>query len=295
MRESYSIKTDYLIISIPNIFNLIFCKKLKNGTKQILDIRDLSWEYLDERYLVNKLVKKIFRFLLKFKIKFFDAISCSNNFEYKYLKNYSENNNPKLILFSNGISLNKFNDLQNIKYNGIKQKKIIISYIGNVGLAQNLKTLIEASKNFPNLQFNIVGEGKDLKNLIKIAERRVNIKFFGRKNWEYILKVYEQTSILYAQLSHNFLYAVPSKLYEYLASGKHIIYGGNGEASKLMNKFENNKVINPDNVEELCKAIKESLENENYKKISTSNREKIYSSYLREKCVSDLFNFIESN
>ena len=59
-----------------------------------------------------------------------------------------------------------------------------------------------------------------------------------------------------------------------------------------MNKFENNKVINPDNVEELCKAIKESLENENYKKISTLNR-KIYSSYLREKCVSDLFNFIK--
>ena len=62
-----------------------------------------------------------------------------------------------------------------------------------------------------------------------------------------------------------------------------------------MNKFENNKIINPDNVEELSKAIKESLENENYKKISTFNREKIYSAYLREKCVSDLFNFIENN
>ena len=158
-----------------------------------------------------------------------------------------------------------------------------------------MKTLIEASKNFPYLQFNIVGEGKDLKNLIKIAGRQENIKFFGRKNWEHLLKVYEETSILYAQLSHNFLYAVPSKLYEYLASGKYIIYGGCGEASLVMNKFENNKVINPDNVEELCKAIKESLENENYKKISNFNREKIYSAYLREKCVSELFNFIENN
>ena len=83
-----------------------------------------------------------------------------------------------------------------------------------------MKTLLEASKNFPYLQFNIVGEGKDLKNLIKIAERQENIKFFGRINWEHLLKVYEETSILYAQLSHNFLYAVPSKLYEYLASGK---------------------------------------------------------------------------
>ena len=294
MRKSYSIRTDYLIISIPNIFNLIFCKKLRNGTKQILDIRDLSWEYLDERYLLNKLVKKIFRIILKFKIKFFDAISCSNNLEYKYLKKYSKDN-AKLILFSNGISLNKFNDLKYIKDNRTKKKKIIISYIGNVGLAQNLKTLIEASKNFPYLQFNIVGEGKDLKNLIKIAGRQENIKFFGRKNWQHLLKVYEETSILYAQLSHNFLYAVPSKLYEYLASGKYIIYGGCGEASLVMNKFENNTVINPDNVEELCKAIKESLENENYKKISTFNREKIYSAYLREKCVSDLFHFIENN
>ena len=129
MRKSYSIRTDYLIISIPNIFNLIFCKKLRNGTKQILDIRDLSWEYLDERYLLNKLVKKIFRIILKFKIKFFDAISCSNNLEYKYLKKYSKGNNSKLILFSNGISLNKFNDLKYIKDNRKKQKKIIISYI----------------------------------------------------------------------------------------------------------------------------------------------------------------------
>ena len=295
MIKSYSIRSDYLIISIPNIFNLIFCKKLKNGTKQILDIRDLSWEYLDEKYLLNKLVKKIFRLILKLKIKIFDAVSCSNNLEYKYLKKYSKVNNSKLILFSNGISLNKFNDLKLIKYNRTKQKKIIISYIGNIGLAQNLKTLLEASKNFPYLQFNIVGEGKDLKNLIKIAERQENIKFFGRKNWKNLLKVYEETNILYAQLSHNFLHAVPSKLYEYLASGKFIIYGGCGEASLVMNKFENNKVINPDNVEELIKAIKESLENENYKKISTFNREKIYSAYLREKCVSDLFNFIENN
>ena len=74
--------------------------------------------------MLNKLVKKIFRLILKLKIKIFDAVSCSNNLEYKYLKKYSKVNNSKLILFSNGISLNKFNDLKLIKYNRTKQKKI---------------------------------------------------------------------------------------------------------------------------------------------------------------------------
>ena len=67
------------------------------------------------------------------------------------------------------------------------------------------------------------------------------------------------------------------------------------EENRFWKFITNRKFINPDNIEELYKAIKESIENENYKKISTLNREKIYSSYLREKCVSDLFNFIESN
>ena len=65
-----------MIITIPTIFNIIFFKKFKWEKKQILDIRDLTWEYLEEKSLVQRFIKFFFIKVFKNKINFFDAVAA---------------------------------------------------------------------------------------------------------------------------------------------------------------------------------------------------------------------------
>ncbi|WP_288235948.1 glycosyltransferase [uncultured Prochlorococcus sp.] len=294
LKKVYKIKSDILIITIPSIFNLIFCKKFKGKQKQVLDIRDLTWEYLEDKFIIQRSIKLFFRKVFKNKINYFDAISCSNKYEYKYIKNLYKNQ-CNIFLYSNGISQKQFNELNEIKEDDNKYEKISISYIGNLGIAQNLETFIKVSKLWPNIRFNIIGEGKDFKRLLKLSKGCENLSFFGKLGWSEIKSIYKKTNILYAQLSKNFSGAVPSKLYEYLATGKFIIYGGSGEAEKVLKDFNNNFVISPDNASELNKALEKIIEEKLYKNFSEKNKEKIESNYIRDKNIENLFKYINSN
>lgn len=294
MRRAYKNNSDFVLITIPNIFNLLFCKSLKKPNIQILDIRDLSWEYLESKNFIQRIVKIFFRFIFKVKMNKFDAISCSNLYEYNYVKKYRKNNQQNIILYTNGIGSSQFDDLRSLKNKIHKKNKITISYIGNLGVAQNLSILVKAANQFQELSFNIVGNGKEFLKLKQLSKNKKNITFYGRLKWEELLKIYSETDILYAQLSNNFSSAMPSKLYEYLSSGKYIIYGGDGQAKKILNSFDNNCVIKSDNVKELSNKLEEVIKNNYYKRISKSNQDKIYNLYLREEAVKRLFEFISN-
>ena len=294
MRRAYANNSDIVLITIPNIFNLLFCKSLKKSYKQVLDVRDLSWEYLESKYLIQKIVKKFFRFIFKIKMNKFDAISCSNLEEYDYIKKYRKNNQQRIILYTNGIGSKQFDDLRSLEKKINIKNKIIISYIGNLGVAQNLSILVKAANEFPELRFNIVGNGKEFLKIKELAKYNNNIFFYGRLEWEELLKIYSETNILYAQLSKNFSGAMPSKLYEYLSTGKFIIYGGDGQAKKILNTFDNNCVIESDNVKALTNKLEEVIKNNYYKRRSKTNQDKIYNLYLRENSVKKLYEFISN-
>ena len=85
MKKVYFEKYDFVIITIPSIFNLIFLRS--TNKKQFLDIRDVTWEYLNNDNLFEKFVKNYFRWLLKIKLKFADTIITTNNSDSKYFVN----------------------------------------------------------------------------------------------------------------------------------------------------------------------------------------------------------------
>ena len=53
---------------------------------------------------------------------------------------------------------------------------------------------------------------------------------------------------------------MPSKLYEYITTGKTIIYGGVGEAPKVLSQFDKIQLISPSSESELNLAIASSPE-----------------------------------
>jgi glycosyltransferase involved in cell wall biosynthesis len=280
-------KLDYVVVTIPSMFLFIF-KYGSRGSKKILDVRDLTWEYLDEGNPAQRIFKYLFRFFFRKRICDFDLIACTNYKEKFYIDHYLSQKHALVV--SNGVSRDQFVRLSSLSVSSLLPKeKIVISYVGNVGLAQNLSTFVSAAKEFPNIEFNIVGEGTDFSRIKGLSYSAKNIKTHGRIAWEDVLNIYNETDVLYAQLSENYATAVPSKLYEYLATGRPLIYGGCGEAKEVLTEFDGVHVVPPDNSTELKKVINEIVSNFDSNRVLEENISIIKQKFIREDSVIAFF------
>jgi len=286
-------KADVRVITVPSMF-LLFNVYLFRKTPFIIDLRDLTWEYVPETDFVSKLAKKIFRFLACKNIKNASFVNVTNDTETEYLKNRFKVNKP-ILLVPNGVTQQQFTQLSKIQTK--KTGTLSMAYIGNVGLAQNLRNLIDAAQHIPEVDFYIVGSGTDFKSVKEYAELKniSNLVITGRLPWNEVIKIYEKADVLYAQLSPDFSTAMPSKLYEYLCTGKYIIYGGQEQAKSMLNNFDNNKIIQPCNSKDLELAIIELIKSKKYEHRSSDNKNKIEQKFIREMSVAKVFDHLEGN
>lgn len=289
LKKAKEMNCDINLITIPSMFLLHMSAILPAHKVNVLDVRDLSWEYLDTKSLINRVAKTIFTKSALFNLKRFKIISVTNDHEFEYISKYVSDY-QNMIKVPNGVSLSIFEQLSSVTVNSSNIKTV--TYIGNVGLAQDLSTLVEVSKLLPHIQFNIVGGGTDFDRVHALAgNTALNLKFLGRKSFDELIEVYNCSDILYAQLTSDFATAMPSKLYEYLSTGKYIIYGGQGVASATLSKFENVSLIQPCNIETLKLEVEKIFEDFN-PVLSVSNREKIRAQYIRDTTVQQLISIL---
>jgi glycosyltransferase involved in cell wall biosynthesis len=245
---------------------------------KILDIRDLVWEYLDEDTIFKKIIKNTLRITMIFSMKKFNSIIVTNDCEAKLL--YAQKYFTHIHIARNGIDQNSFDKLCSI----LPKKDIpfTVTYVGNIGLAQDIKTLIDAAQILPDVDFIIIGDGIELPSLKKYVEtmKLQNVSFTGKLPWDKLKHYYENSSVLYAHLDQKFVSAMPSKLYEYAAVGLPIIYGGVGQAVSFVQQLENTIAIAPNNVKKLVDAIV-TMQTSSFS-ISEKNRLLIKENYLRE-------------
>ena len=124
-------------------------------------------------------------------------------------------------------------------------KKMIISYTGNIGQAQDLESLVQAvklSKN-NNYEIRLIGNGRAKESLksIVLAERlNDQIKFYDSVDSQNLLGFYKESDFLYLSLNNSPLFSktVPAKFQTYLASGVPLIGLISGETNFLIK--ENN-------------------------------------------------------
>ncbi|HFU74906.1 MAG TPA: glycosyltransferase WbuB [Arcobacter sp.] len=287
VKISKKIDYDLIMVTSPYMFMIPIVGFTLRGPK-ILDIRDLVWEYLDDRNIIKRMIKNTLKFIMLQGIRRFDHITVTNDYEATLLRDgYSVKNID--ILF-NGIEKSRFDQLIKI---GLKEDTYFtVTYVGNIGLAQNLQTIIDAAKRLPEVKFLLIGDGIELQDLKDYAERHQinNVNFAGKVAWHMLQGYYEKTSVLYAQLDEKYISAVPSKLYEYASIGLPIIYGGIGQAVKFVEKLENSIVVTPGDVEDLVDAIKEIKEKN--VTISKKNRILVKERYLRETAAEEIVNIV---
>ncbi len=287
VKLSKTLPSDIVIATSPYMFMIPLVGFGIKGIK-VLDIRDLVWEYLDEESVTKKTIKKTLTMIMKMGIKQFDQITVTNEHELFILAEKYNVLNVDVVL--NGISRERYMKLITIESSA---DCFTVTYVGNIGLAQNIKVLIDAARQLPDVKFLIIGGGIEEENIKKYTKEQniSNIEFTGKLHQSELEQYYEKSSVLYAQLDEKYISAMPSKLYEYAALGLPIIYGGIGQAKKFLEKLENSIVIKPNNTDALVNAIKQMKEKSCV--ISQKNRELIEENYLRDVSAQKVFRIID--
>ena len=119
------------------------------------------------------------------------------------------------------------------------QKKITVLYVGNIGDGQGLHKIIpQAANELNHVEFKIIGDGSAKKLLTEnfLFKSQNNIKVLNPILRRELLKEYDDADILFVHLNNHsaFKKVIPSKVFEYAASGKPILAGVSGFVEKFL-------------------------------------------------------------
>ncbi len=139
----------------------------------------------------------------------------------------------------------------------------VISYIGTIGLAHGLTTLLEAAERIgreqPNARFLLVGEGADKSRLMDEAVRRRldNVRFLPLSPWDQMPALINRSALCVALLKRDatFQTVLPTKLLEYLACGKAVVLAADGHARKVLEESGGGIAVDPEDALGLADAI----------------------------------------
>lgn len=113
----------------------------------------------------------------------------------------------------------------------------VCAYVGNIGLAQGLGTLLDIAKVRPSVRFLLFGEGADRVMLERRAseESISNVEFCGTVDEDGVRTVLRCADIAYVPLvSSRLRDSVPTKMYEALACGCPVLLAAEGDAVDLL-------------------------------------------------------------
>ncbi len=283
------IDAELTIATSPFMFIIPVLSLFGQGTR-IIDIRDITWEYIEANSRFKAFIKRAISKLMERSLGAYDFVCVTNDFEKEWVEQRS--NNPHIIKIANGIEQSRFDELSQITVN--KDIPFTITYIGNIAIGQNVQVLVDGAKDIPDVKVNIVGDGTSYKSLREyVARNKIkNVEFFGKVSRDEIMHFYQNTTVLYAQLNEQFKTAMPSKLYEYAATGLPILYGGIGEAVKFVDRLENAISILPNRPELVKEAILKMKEKEY--QISMKNRQIVKEEFIRETQSKKIIEIVEN-
>ena len=261
----------------------------KIGCRYFIDLRDIFSESISDLFsrknkMLGSVSKKIFSFL---EDKLLSGAIGVNVVSEGFPEYFQEEgiDTSNWSFYPNGVD-QEFTKINNKKDIVLKQFKTIL-YAGNIGSGQGLEVILPdvAKKLGKNYQFLVVGDGGMKASLEGGIKRKNidNVEILSPVKREKLIDFYQNADILFLHLNNipAFRRVLPSKIFEYTASGKYIVAGLSGYSAKfLKNNSPYATVFDPGNVNQCVQLIKkaESLKIDKEKIdffIKEYNREKI--------------------
>ena|SRR5208282_2318026 len=176
------------------------------------------------------------------------------------------------------------------------EDRFLICYIGTMGSAHGLETLIAAAEELqmalPNAMFLLIGEGAEKERIVELAARRglTNLCFLGQQPRERIPAYVSAADLCLVLLKKTELFktVIPTKLLEYMACARPVIVAVDGQARQIVESAAGGVFVEPENSHALVNAILNLAEDaERRQQMGTSGRQYIVSRLSREKTARD--------
>ena len=127
-----------------------------------------------------------------------------------------------------------FNKVPDIKHDGPTR----IMFAGNIGTAQSPDTIIEAARLLRDeqVEFHIVGSGKELPRMQTEAKDLPNVVFYGQRPVNEMPALYATADAMLVTLQKDPVLSLtlPGKVQSYMAAGKPIIAAADGETKTVI-------------------------------------------------------------
>lgn len=254
---------DVVVTSSPPIFTgmVAFPFRYINSLKWVLDVRDLWIDVSVELGFIENggLLESLSNRYRGYELQLADYILVTSRGMEKELESKFSFDTP-MILVPNGVDTTFFNRLE-------VPNEVDLIYTGNLGYAQDLETCISSLQYLKNdVTLRVVGTGdrrSDLEELTEELGLSSQVEFTGLVPRENIPKHLSQAKLGLAPLKdrESLAYAVPTKVYEYMACELPVVAMGKGQIDQLLREADAGICVS-NNPETLAEAIGELLASE---------------------------------
>lgn len=205
----------------------------------------------------------------------------------------------KISVVENGVETDRFRldpAAAEVRKQLRLEDRFLICYIGTMGNAHGLETLIAAAEALqtarPNAMFLLIGEGAEKDRIVELAATRglANIQFLGQQRRERIPAYVSAADLCLVMLKKTELFktVIPTKLLEYMACERPVIVAVDGQARQIVEEAGAGVFVEPENSGALVQAIDDLAgDPARRRQMGTSGRQYIVSRFSREKTARD--------
>jgi colanic acid biosynthesis glycosyl transferase WcaI len=184
----------------------------------------------------------------------------------QYLVQHWQLPEEKIFVVQNGVETSLFSRLTPsvaIRRELDAEEKFVASYIGTMGNAHGLETLLEAAsylrERAPNILFLLVGEGAEKARIVSLARSRglTNVRFVDQQPREKIPAYINASDACLVLLKRTELFktVLPTKMLEFMSCARPVILGVDGHARKVMEQANAGIFITPEDPTALAEAV----------------------------------------
>jgi glycosyltransferase involved in cell wall biosynthesis len=234
----------------------------------VLELRDLWPDFaIDMGVLKSPILIKIARKFELFLYGQADSFIVNSPAYVRYLESKGIPE-TKIHFISNGVDPQMFdkfttNDVEQLREQFSLQDKIVVTYAGALGPANDIFTLLKAAKilgsTTPNAHLLLVGDGKDRRNLEKWTKEHnlTNVTITGPVPKDQMPVVLGLSDVCIAILQDipMFRTTYPNKVFDYMAASKPVVLAIDGVIREVVERAECGIFAKPGSPESISDAI----------------------------------------
>jgi colanic acid biosynthesis glycosyl transferase WcaI len=277
----------------------------------IFEVRDLWPESLaavgmgDGNSLLHRSLAKIAGFLYRHSDR---IVVVTPAFE-DYLVEHWRVPREKISVIENGVETDVFapttfttDPATSLRRELGVEGKFVVSYIGTMGMAHGLETIISTAMQLqgtnPEIAFLLLGEGAEKEHIVALARERAlsNLRFIDQQPREKIPAYISASDVCLVLLKKAdvFKTVIPTKMLEFMSCARPVILGVDGQARSILEEARGGLVIEPENAEALANAIRYLAANrELARELGRNGREYIVRNFSRRQTAEKYIRVLE--